>query len=812
LQEKQVNYIKLTPSHFHLLLQEARHYGAPAGLCLILLGGEMIRPSDLQGWMELSPGTTLANHYGPTETTIGVLTQGIVHAMPTGNELTLEAFRQYPVLGHPIGNHKIYVLDEAGKLCGRGVPGELYIGGPGVSDGYINQPLLTDEKFVVNMIHPDGKLYRTGDRGLWSVSGRVKFLGRADEQLQIHGYRVEPGELAHCVLQYEGIREAVVHVHTSGEDTQLIVYVVAQLFDESQVREYLLQHLPLYMMPSHIVQLDTLPLNANGKVDRQRLPIPVDGAATSAGSTAVIGDYEQLLATAFEQVLGSIAIGREANFFQLGGDSIKAIQIASRLYREGYKIEIRDIFRFPVLSGMAEHIVALHKKSDQSSVTGPITLTPIQWNFFRQELAHPHHYNQSVLLHITEPINAVMLTALLTKLQLHHDALRIVFRNEEQFNNGEDHPVYVAETDLRGNAPALHESLQALQRSFDLATGPLFKAGLVHMDDGSRLLLVAHHLVVDGISWRILLEDLGELYRQYKNGALLQLPLKTDSFQQWSSSLLTYRQSERFTSSVTYWQQQGTKQVPQLVEGQKGRTSGTQTFLLDVDHTTALLTTAHTRYTTEVNDLLLCALDLSLAATFQKEKAWVMLEGHGREDTGTGIDVIRTVGWFTSIYPVLLSSGTQSEAGSAIKQTKEMLRNIPDHGLGYGLLKQEGNSAVTGIAPQVIFNYLGQFDADIRNSGFTIAKEGTGDSSAPGEFIKYPVMISCIVLEGQLRVQIKYDQNYLGDELAVAFCRQYELALRELIRHCLDPVDTITPIHEFGYKGLSVEAIDNIFD
>jgi amino acid adenylation domain-containing protein/non-ribosomal peptide synthase protein (TIGR01720 family) len=828
LSSQKISVVKLTPSHFQLLVQELTDNRLPVSLRLVVLGGEKIRPADIEAWWQYYPAVRFVNHYGPTETTIGVLTQGIVSAGATGLDMNIADFSRCPVLGRPLGAHRVYVLDPLQQLCGIGIPGEIYIGGPGLSAGYVNKPELTAEKFIPDPFQSSGRIYRTGDKGRWLPGGKMEFLGRIDDQVQVKGYRVEIGEIEQVILRHPQVKEAAVRLWEETSGVQLAAYIVNKdALSIAELRLFLKDYLPHYMIPVHIVELDAIPLTPNGKADRKKLPRP-EIVVTSGDMRPASGKEEALLVQAFERLLGTANTGIDGNFFELGGDSIKAIQIASWLYRNGYKLEVKDIFHYPVIESLALRMQPLQRLADQGMVTGEVPLTPVQHDFFERNLYHPHHYNQSIMLTSAERFEPLLLQQVIEQLQLHHDALRMVYQKTGdqwiQQNLGMPYPVKLLVTDLRlseNPSAGLTAHAQQLQRSILLEEGPLFMAGLYQLPDGDRLLLAAHHLVVDGISWRIILEDIGSLYEQLRREEKMALPLKSDSFKTWALALEEYAGTEKFLKEQAYWFDILTQEVSPLPTEKMNaadpsvKNSGSVQFRLNEAGTELLLMKVHEAYRTEINDILLAALSLSLEETFKRDKVWVTLEGHGREEIIDGIDITRTVGWFTTTYPVLLQAVSGKDLGMHIKLTKEYLRGIPNKGIGYGILKylhSQQDKQKISIQPAIIFNYLGQFDTDVSNASFVVASENGGDVQDPNEKIIYPIAFSAFVSEGKFNCTASFNQDIFSNETISKLMKGFESRLVEICTFCSTALTSELTPSDLGYKNMSIHQLETFFD
>jgi non-ribosomal peptide synthase protein (TIGR01720 family) len=636
------------------------------------------------------------------------------------------------------------------------------------------------------------------------------------------GYRIETGEIERALLGLEGVREAAVQLWGEGDQERLLGYVGVgdKAVNGEKLRKELRKELPGYMVPGKVVVVERLPLTGNGKVAYGELPVPgeEEGAAEKERWEAE-GEQEEVLVEVMMGVMGKKGLSMGDDFFELGGDSIRAIQVSSRLYRLGWELEVKDIFGSPELREMAGRMRALQSGIDQGAVEGKVPLSPIQQEFFGRELRHPHHYNQSLLLRTERRLEPGLMKRVLEELHRHHDALRMLFRRTaegwEQWNRGPGVEVSVREVDL-GARPSseLTAYAQQEQESLVLESGPLLKAVIFHTMDGDRLLLVAHHLVVDGVSWRILLEDLGWLYDRVLRGEECLLPLKTESFRRWSEGLLEEVGREGFLDRQRYWREQaetGMEEDWLSSTGQEGM--GVEQFELTEEQTERLLREVNGVYHTEINDILLSALSLGWKEVYGRRKLRVMLEGHGRQG-GPGLNVNRTVGWFTTVYPVELDGGEGAEVGRLIRDIKEQLRAVPDKGIGYGLLRYlyRGGEGLTAGPAAIVFNYLGQLDQDAHGNGFAIAPESPGRTSDPRERIRYPIAITARISNGRYSMTFETDWSKVPPQIARQLCQTVQQGLENILTLSPGAGHPTADWTSFQYKSLTTDTLATLFD
>jgi len=810
------------PVYLRELAKEARDSGQCPPIHLYSFGGEAMPRDGFEAVCRYLKPKILINGYGPTE--------AVVTPMLWKVGADERCVPGYAPIGRPVGERSAHVLDADMNLVPRGVPGELYLGGAGLARGYLQRAGLTAERFVADPFGaPGGRLYRTGDLVQWSEDGQLEYLGRIDHQVKVRGFRIELGEIEAQLLQQPGVRQAVVVAAEGQGGARLVGYVGAgEGLDVPRLRQALGEALPDYMVPGTIVVLDKLPLNANGKIDRKALPTP-EAAGADAPYEAPQGEVEAALAQSWVEVLGVARVGRQDNFFELGGDSILSLQIVARMRKAGWRITPRQLFERQTVALLATVAEAVQAGAQRpaSLLEGEVPLLPIQADFLGAKLPVPSHWNQSVLLQPRTPVALATLRKALEAVIAHHDAFRLRFdRNAEgrwtqRYGTSAHHPAHELLWVRQARDAVQIEALcDEAQRSLDIAHGPLLRALAIEVEDGSqRLLLAVHHLAVDGVSWRILLEDLGTACAQLLRGEAVVLPEKTSSYKDWSQALQAHAaqlaQDER---ERAHWQ--ALAEVPAQLpcdRPQGAATTAEQASVelrLDKAATEALLKDAPAAYRTQVNDILLTALGRSLCAWSGHERILVDLEGHGREDLFDGIDLTRTVGWFTSAFPVALAP--MGEPGAALMRVKESLRDIPGKGLGFGLLRQRGNvgdvgDVGTAAHAQVVFNYLGQFDGDFdADALWTLAAEGMGVAVNEGAPMGHEFQVSGQVYAGELALRVMYSRARHDAASVQGWVNRFRQELLALIAHCtsgLADAQGVTP-SDFPLAALEAGALD----
>ncbi|WP_163867066.1 non-ribosomal peptide synthase/polyketide synthase, partial [Myxococcus eversor] len=762
--------------------------------------------------------------YGPTESTLFASCFRMTDASQVGASVPI---------GTPIGNTRLYVLDSLLRPLPVGVPGELFISGDGLARGYLGQPELTAERFLRDPFSPEAgaRMYRTGDLVRRRADGVLEFLGRADTQVKIRGFRIELPEVEAALLKHPAIHQSVVVAREDHGLKRLVAYVVGEA-SVAELRAHLKERLPEYMIPGAFVRLDALPLTANGKVDRKALPAPdSQQPEVSSAYEAPRDATEQTLVDIWSKVLGRARVGIRDNFFELGGDSIVSLQVVARARQAGLRLSPRQLFQHQTVEALAA--VARQDPSnlgEQGLVRGPVPLTPVQHAFFESSPL-PHPFNQALLLQVRTPLDASVLEDALRRLVEHHDALRMKYSPQpeggwSQHASGLEAPLHLVRVDLTSlpesqQAQALEAEATRLQASLSLEEGLLLRAAHISLgaDRPARVLLVAHHLAVDTVSWRVLVEDLESLCTQLRSGKKPELPAKSTSFKAWAEKLQQHAHSEALTHELDYWLNDARAQVrPLPVDRAAGpntfASSRTFSLSLDADETRTLLHEVPAAYRARLEDVLLGALTQSLRQWTGHGSVLVELEGHGREDLFEGVDLSRTVGWFTATYPVLFQLPDSSSPGDALRAVRDELRRLPNKGLGYGLLRHltSGEAAARLRAlprAQVSFNYLGQFDA-ASSATFALANESVGESVAPGHESSQQLEVGGLVRGGQLHLSFTYSTHLHERATVEALAQGLLSGLRALIAgRTTEDARRFTPA-DFPIAALEQDALDRL--
>lgn len=802
IQDAGVTTLWLTAGLFHEMMNS--HPDGLRGVRQLLAGGDVLSVEHVRRSLETLDGCTIINGYGPTENTT------FTCCYPITNPEQLEA--TVPI-GRPISNTRVYLLDNGMRPVPVGIPGELCIGGDGLARDYLNDPELSNKKFVSSPFVelPDERLYRTGDLCRYLPDGRLEFLGRRDHQVKIRGFRIELGEVEQALREHSDVCDVIATACDSvlGQ-TQLVAYLISVESASPTVeslRSYLSQILPDYMIPAFFVFLDAFPLTGNGKVDRSALPQP-ERADSTLNSTYVAPrtSIEKSLVEIWSDVLGVESIGVTDNFFELGGDSILTIQAISRAKRAGISLAIHQVFAQPTIAELSQFVDTVQSnESEQSEVTGVVPLTPIQHWFFEQQFVAQHHWNMAMLLEAQPNVRDSHLREAVRHLLVHHDMLRVRFKETE---SGHGWQQMIAPFD--GNVPfeafdfslygkeeqdaMVRKKSTELQASLDLQNGPLIRFAYFDcgVEQAARLLIIAHHLIIDGVSWRIILEDLQVSCEQIAKKQEVQLAPKSTSFQDWSHQLSKYSQTDSVRQQFGFWRMQNRETINCLPVDFEGdeicnsmASACTISSSLSELETRSLLYDLPKRYHARIDELLVFALMQSYANWTHHSSLLLHLEGHGREDLPEGHDVSRTVGWFTTMYPVRLDWGEAHGATKMLRQIKQQLRNIPQRGISHGLLRYLNQETASDLRclqhPEVSFNYLGQFDQGVQCSYFSPLDSEIG-LTTDSESRRYHVLDILGVVQGKcLHLNWMYSSNIHRESTIQQLADGFVNSLRSLI-------------------------------
>lgn len=825
LKEQKVTILSQTPTAFYNLSIEEMNHAQPELLVRkVIFGGEALSPIQLNNWYQRYPKTLLINMYGITETT--------VHS--TYKEITeLEILANQGNIGSAIPTLKIYIMDQNKQLVPIGITGEIYISGDGVARGYLNRDDLNRERFISDIFNEGTKLYKSGDLAFWLENGEIEYVGRMDHQVKIRGYRIELGEIETQLLKYETIREVFVSVRIDANGNKFICayYSTSFVIEASYLRDFLSKSLPQYMIPSFFVYMDSFPLTSNGKINKVAFPAPEEKIVRKQIEPA-LNEAQAYIIEIWEEVLG-IKLGINDNFFEMGGDSIKAIQVLSKMQKISLKSNLKDLFRYPTIKSISEHVKYEEDRFLNEVVTGETFLTPIQKWFFEKDFSDRSHWNQSIMLQAKGRFSEDIVRKVFAKIVEHHDILRSIFlQKEETFYqfirplSGLPFPLFfcmetfdlISQNNYR---ECIETEVNKAQCSMNLEQGPLIQLRLFKTKEGDHLFIVIHHLVVDGVSWRIILEDFQIGYHQLMNGEEIRFQGKTTSYQQWAREIYRYAGGDRFLLDQEYWKSLESIDVEPLPKDYEVIEKNYQDTVqlkavLEEDATKIILTRAQKALTMEINDILLTAFGNCVSQWTGQQNVAIYLEGHGREDTFEEVNITRTVGWFTSIFPVVLNFH-HADLKALLQTTKRVLNQVPQKGLTYGIIKYIAPSSYrmhySKLKPEILFNYLGQFDQTMNTDLFSKSILATGIDHGPENIKEELLEVECIVMDGKLNLMINYNRLMYKEETIKGLLSNFLSNLKQIVSLVSNQRDllkeggdtssyleekTLSPIHPFN--------------
>lgn len=789
LKENKVDIIKLTPSHLKLILANRDIDYLKSRIKKIIVGGERLDSSLARGIYEKFDGRVdIINEYGPTEATVGCMFHLFNPEQDDGETVPI---------GRPIDNMRIYLLDNYDKPILPGVKGEIYIAGRGVSRGYLFNAEYTKSKFLPSPFKSGEWMYKTGDVAVWDMQGKMVYVGRTDEQVKIRGYRVELSEVELSLSEHPQIQKvAVVKKGDSTDSGYLCAYYVrkpGEKVNADELRNFLFMRLPHYMAPYVYLEMDELPLTINGKIDPRRLPAPLFRQTTTA--LGYLSPLEEMLLEVWQDVLNDKRIGVEDRFFQIGGDSIKAVQISSRLFEKQIHLKPKDILRHQSIRLAATlcQTDPAHRHYLQHVPGGERQLSPIEQWFFDNAYHTLPYYNQSVLLDLKEHIETAVLNEALSSVVNHHDVFRTICQGSLLLLNGTEREIILSTFDFSDLSEEEKETrvlqlCERIRKQTNIQTGKLLSAALLKLGHSKYALFIsAHHLVIDGFSWNVLLDDLRKAIDSIKAGGTIRLSRKSASIIDWDNALLRYS-SHIEGRELAFWQELEDSRPPQALR-ESYRLERLFDYL-DAEKTQLLMRDICQAYEVNPNSVLLTALARALSDDEERYQSIVELEHHGR--TIEGIDMSRTIGWFTSLYPFRLVVSPEDGIKEQVVSVNNDLAKIKDGGIGYGILKYlSKNLSNCSGGCALRFNYLGDFDSVLNTSLFSFNKWFTGAERPVDAYMATNREINAMVVNRELHMEIWYNKAcYTRSEIRTLLDR-YLSELDTVLTHLAHNVDQV---------------------
>lgn len=760
----------------------------------VLIGGEALKLDLVSRTKKIMKNAMVWNGYGPTECTV-------VSSIFLANDWK----KANVPIGAPLPNDKYYVLNQDLSPVPIGVIGELYIGGKGVAMGYLNRAHLTSSKFVPNPFAQDAteKMYRTGDLVRWLPEGVIEYSGRIDNQVKIRGMRVELGEIEVKLLEHPQIKEAVVVIERKESLTRIIAYLILEnkpSINVEDIKNHLANHLPTHMLPNNYVLLDKFPINTNGKIDYRALPAVDFTAKVATKGVNELNEVEEKLLLIFRKILQHDDVDIYDNFFEVGGDSILSIHLTMLANEQNIHFTVQDLIKCPTVKELASIVTisSVHADKHSPATTGEIPLTPIQHWFMEQDLMVPHAWTQGVILSIKSNVDLAVLKSVLDNVISKHPSFHTRFQQKD----GVLKQFYTKKTTIqpleivydRLSESSLNEVVEQLVAALNINDGPLYQIALVHdkNQDLTKMIMVVHHLVIDGISWHILLNEITFAFENFINGNVIELPSEINTFKDWSLKLQEYARSEQLLKEKDYWLAIKSPNKPitsKQPQNSEGKTRSKLELTLPKSQTQNLLCARSKESKSIPTETILLTVLLQAYQKLTGETELLLhLETHGRENLFKDIDISRTVGWFTSFYPALLKLPEENlDILETINFVNKQLQSVPNKGFGYGILrylvadqKIKQQLASLDNVP-IIFNYLGKINS--QETDFFLLTDEPFSTQSDRNKSHHPVEINGYVFNGSLRLTFNYDRRYIDESSIKQLVTLYQEFLTSFVNH-----------------------------
>ena len=811
LQENKATIMKLTPSHLELIkdIDNSR-----SNITRLIVGGENLTVTLASRIHDSFGGRAkIFNEYGPTEATVGCMTYLFDPSVDKGVSVPI---------GVPADNVQIYILNHDQNFIQAGQIGEMYISGDGVAREYLRKPQLTAERFFDCMFTKNNRMFKTGDLAKFNSEGQIEFCGRNDSQVKIQGYRIELNEIENALIQYEGIRQAVVFADRTPNNSQFLkaYFVAQQVVDISEVRKYLADHIPIYMIPRQLYQVQVIPLTPNGKADLDALKQFSEDNNARLSNTGEHDDAAlNVLIQVLQEILNLKTISSDDNFYHIGGDSISAIRISAKLEHHGYLLSVQNILLHPVINEMLEKIetkIATQKPKEVPDVTvKDIQPTPIlQW-FFEQKLQEIGHYNQSILLKFDKEVPSEAIKDIIFSAVEKHKTFAMNLNIDNQtFFYGNQKLDILDYYDISNNViqeEAINTIIQNFNMQFNISEDFLMKGAIFYTGAETYVFLTAHHISVDLVSWLVLLEEILELAINLISGKNMALSTSKDfAYTQWSN-IIRENSLLSFEEELPYWRNVLDGQI--LYQRFFAVSNDTQNELvyyrtqIDKSSFTVLFNDLD-RNKSLMETIFVSAFAMSLCAHTNQDKAYFMLESHGRLLNSDLIDFSKSVGWFTALHPFSLQMKNE-DLSQFIIQTQQKLQDIPNNGIGYGVLKYIHHQFETQKSEQLVFfNYLGDFS--LEKGPVSLIRYGfPGDiskSNKLGSLFDFNIMI----IKEKIDIMICYDKSVVDVNKIEAFCTRFKNALSDISASALPKMQKAAG--SVDYSILDEQEIELLFE
>ena len=814
VEDNKSTIIKLTPSHL-MLLNDCDL--SDSIIRTMILGGENLLASTVnETYHAFGHTVDIFNEYGPTEATVGCMTY-------LAGEKKSEQYSE--AVGYPIANTELYVLNDRHQVLPKGAAGELYIAGDCLALGYLNKPEATEKAFVPHFMDDSRKMYRTGDIVRLLDNGTMEYIGRRNDYVKFKGYRIETNEIEKTIQASGEVKTVVVACLGEENEQAIYAFVTGSNMEVAKIQAHCIKYLPEYMIPQFIEIVEQIPLTKNGKTDYKKLEELAKERTRIQLESLEQDDRAETFLAVFRQILQNNSIVLADNFFEVGGDSIKAIQISGMFKKIKRKMPVSDILNYPDFIDLYEHYC--RRESEERTVEEfdsdteqEIAMTPIIKQYFETLYKKDTYYNQSVLLKLHEKVELTRLNKILKRLVVVHDMLRIQYDSKEQklirrklAKQDEAIAVYnrIPMINAEQQAAYMKEAAQKIREDINLENGVTLKGILFEKDSGEEyLFLTIHHLGIDGVSWRVLLDDLAGLLADKK--ACEKELVSTDSFLRWAK-VMKEKGPVFFEKEKEAWKEM-------LLKGKYEGQEGTNCSYKEVErkdisyskeHTELFSEVAWKHYHMKLDELLLSVIGYCLMEQKKWEKILIMIESHGRDDDFSELDTSRTIGWFTSMYPVMLERSKEKDWKEELPELKEQIRRVSHYGIGYGVNKWLEHCIEEDTGKMVCFNFLGDFMKALDNEVFTYEDIDMGSDYSQHLPYLYRLEVNAMIVKDSLKIAFSYGKGDMQGYEVERLIESMDRYLMEVVGD-QEEQDVFLTLSDFTTVTLSTEELNSLFD
>ncbi|WP_304942284.1 non-ribosomal peptide synthetase [Vallitalea guaymasensis] len=808
MNENKVQVIKLTPTHMSLLTDKIYKNSS---IKRMIVGGEQLTTNLAKRiTLNLERDVEIYNEYGPSEATVG--------CMIYKYDMNSDKGHVVPI-GSPAANTRIYILDNDLNPVPINSIGELYISGKGLAAGYINRSELTAQKFVDNPLENGEKMYATGDHARFIRDGCIEYVGRKDMQIKIHGHRIELDEIKNVLLENDAVKEAIVisRKDNNGMEGLCCYYVKRSFVTVEDLRQNLAVKLPNYMIPNWFIEIDEIPLTTNGKIDvNSLLQVPVRNERTTDGIESHSESVDILL-DVMRNILKREELSPIDNFYEIGGDSVQAIRISSKMLEEGYRLKASDILSGSTINDVAKNMKAIGSR-ELSQVDGEVQFTPILSQFFNMNHKDNNYYNQSVVLKMNKEISTQQLEKAFSYLVKFHDSLRLNYdKNSGKliYNDAHDNHVFqVIQYDLSEYTEEQQKEMIIdkgieLKSGFDIEKDLLIRACCFHISKQDNILLVtAHHIVIDGISWSILLEDFEKVLKQIRDGNRMELSYKSASFKDWSTYLIGERTDNELIDEYIENTEKHENQIKLYDCNITYKNSIKRELILTKDRTSQLLNLVNENNMISELDMVMTAVTMALNKIISSDCLVADMEWHGRNESDE-IDVSRTIGWFTAISTIIIENLTEN-IESTMKNIKDGIKKAKEYSKNNTFVSWYCQNRINKKAV-LKMNYLGNYSSVLDKELFGYADYKTGEDISEDNYMENPIEVNAIIVDSKLKISLCCSLNILSEMQINEFCNHITTCLDELIQVVKDNKDINFLLSDFDTVELTEEDMENLF-